>query len=85
MEGDERASQSGELRRVAFSTVRREDMVENFVCGSEPEAYLDLARTHADAGYDHLVFMNAGPDPDGFVSFFRTELLESLRALPTSG
>ncbi|MBF0663043.1 MULTISPECIES: TIGR03557 family F420-dependent LLM class oxidoreductase [unclassified Rhodococcus (in: high G+C Gram-positive bacteria)] len=70
---------------AATETVRREDMLENFVCGSEPEAYLDLARTHADAGYDHLVFMNAGPDPDGFLSFFRTELLESLRALPASG
>jgi len=69
---------------AATRTVRREDMLENFVCGTDPEAYLDLVRTHADAGYDHLVFMNAGPDPDGFVSFFRRELLEPLRAISSS-
>ncbi len=69
---------------AATGTVRREDILENFVCGTDPEAYLDLARTHVDAGYDHLVFMNAGPDPDGFVSFFRRELLEPLRAISSS-
>lgn len=69
---------------AATGTVRREDMLENFVCGADPEAYLDLARTHAEAGYDHLVYMNAGPDPDGFISFFRNELLDPLRGIASS-
>jgi hypothetical protein len=39
----------------------------------------------ADAGFDHLVAMNAGPDPDGFMDFFARELAEPLRALPPGG
>jgi hypothetical protein len=35
----------------------------------------------ADAGFDHLVAMNAGPDPDGFIDFFARELATPLRAL----
>ncbi len=34
-----------------------------------------------DAGYDHVVLMNAGPDPDGFIDFFRTGLADRVRAL----
>jgi hypothetical protein len=34
-----------------------------------------------DAGFDHLVAMNAGPDPDGFMDFFASELAAPLRAL----
>jgi G6PDH family F420-dependent oxidoreductase len=30
---------------------------------------------------DHLVLQNAGPDPDGFISFFTDELSKPLRAL----
>jgi hypothetical protein len=33
-----------------------------------------VARQFADAGFDHLVAMNAGPDPDGFMGFFAREL-----------
>ncbi|MGH3299645.1 MAG: hypothetical protein ACRDP7_48460 [Trebonia sp.] len=35
----------------------------------------------ANAGFDHLVAMNVGPDPDGFMDFFARELAAPLRAL----
>ena len=38
-----------------------------------------------DAGFDRLVTMNAGPDPDGFIEFFARELAAPLRALTPSG
>lgn len=66
---------------AATTTVRREDMLDKFVCGADAQAYLDLAREHAEAGYDHLVYMNAGPDPDGFLSFYRSELAGPLRSM----
>jgi hypothetical protein len=40
-----------------------------------------VAQQYVDAGYDHLVAMNAGPDPDGFLEFFGGELAAPLRAL----
>ena len=35
---------------------------------------MEVARQFADAGFDHLVAMNAGPDPDGFMDFLAREL-----------
>ena len=52
-----------------------------FACGPDPKRHLDVARPFADAGFDHLVAMNVGPDPDGFMDFFARELAVPLRAL----
>jgi G6PDH family F420-dependent oxidoreductase len=52
-----------------------------FACGPDLKRHLDVAKQFADAGFDHLVAMNAGPDPDGFMDFFASELAAPLRAL----
>ncbi|MTE17923.1 TIGR03557 family F420-dependent LLM class oxidoreductase [Streptomyces sp. TRM43335] len=70
---------------AATTTVREEDMLENFACGSDPERYVEMARQYADAGFDRLVLMNAGPDPDGFLDFYSGELDGRLRALEPAG
>ena len=54
---------------------------EQFACGPDLERHLAIARRFADAGFDHLVAMNAGSDPDGFMDFFASELATPLRAL----
>ncbi|MGW5386268.1 TIGR03557 family F420-dependent LLM class oxidoreductase [Nocardia sp. NPDC003963] len=66
---------------AASSTVREQDIVDRFACGPDPRRYLDVAQPFVDAGFDHLVMQNAGPDPDGFLDFFRAELDEPLRKL----
>ncbi|MEU1755740.1 hypothetical protein ABZ436_24210 [Micromonospora matsumotoense] len=38
-------------------------------------------RKYVDAGFDHLVLQNAGPDPDGFIDFYRDILAARLRSL----
>jgi len=43
--------------------------------------HLQVAQQFVDADFDHLVTMNAGPDPDGFIDFFARELAAPLRAL----
>jgi hypothetical protein len=40
------------------------------------------AGAFAEAGFDRLVLRNAGPDPDGFLDFYASELDAPLRALP---
>ncbi|MGW5671878.1 TIGR03557 family F420-dependent LLM class oxidoreductase [Micromonospora sp. NPDC003776] len=52
-----------------------------FSVGPDPEAHVAKARAYVEAGYDHIVLQNAGPDPDGFLDFFAGELNGRLRAL----
>ena len=63
---------------AASATVTEDDVREKFVVGPDPARYAAAVREHLDAGYDHLVLMNAGPDPDGFLDFFATDLRDRL-------
>ncbi len=69
---------------AASATVTVDDVKQQFACGPDIDRHLAKARTFVDAGFDHLVLQNAGPDPDGFLDFFANELAAPLRALPTS-
>lgn len=66
---------------AASRTVRAEDIRGHFAVGPAAEPYVRAVQTYADAGFDHLVLMNAGPDPDGFLDFFQKELHDKLAAL----
>ncbi|GAA3983063.1 TIGR03557 family F420-dependent LLM class oxidoreductase [Thermobifida alba] len=66
---------------AASATVRADDVLDAFACGPDPERYVEAAQRYADAGFDHLVMQNAGPDPDGFLDFYRSELADRLRRL----
>jgi G6PDH family F420-dependent oxidoreductase len=59
---------------AAAATVTEDDVRALFVAGPDPEPYAAKVREYTDAGYDHIVLMNAGPDPDGFLDFFAKEL-----------
>ncbi|MEE1928279.1 TIGR03557 family F420-dependent LLM class oxidoreductase [Streptomyces sp. TRM 70351] len=66
---------------AATGTVREEDILEKFACGPDPDRYVAVAQEFVDAGFDHLVMQNAGPDPDGFTDFYREHLDGRMRAL----
>jgi G6PDH family F420-dependent oxidoreductase len=66
---------------AATTTVRVEDIKGQFACGPEPERHIEQVKRFADAGFDHLVLMNAGPDPDGFIDFYQRELAGALKEL----
>ncbi|WP_037612172.1 TIGR03557 family F420-dependent LLM class oxidoreductase [Streptomyces albus] len=70
---------------AATAQVREEDIRGRFACGNDPARYLEVARPFADAGYDRLVLMNAGPNPRGFFDFCEAELLGRLRQLGPAG
>jgi G6PDH family F420-dependent oxidoreductase len=65
----------------AASFVRVDDMREAFACGPDVARHLEVAKGFVDAGFDHLALISAGPDVDGFFSFFADELADPLRAL----
>jgi G6PDH family F420-dependent oxidoreductase len=66
---------------AATTTVRLEDITEQFACGPDPERHVEVVKQFSDAGFDRIALLNAGPDPDGFLEFFRTELADRLRGL----
>jgi G6PDH family F420-dependent oxidoreductase len=63
------------------ANVTPDQVRDQFACGPDPKRHLRVAQQFVDAGFDHLVAMNAGPDPDGFMDFFASELAAPLRAL----
>ncbi|MDT7708639.1 MAG: hypothetical protein QOG20_4246 [Pseudonocardiales bacterium] len=70
---------------AATTTVRPEDMAAQFACGPDPDRHVEVVQQFVDAGFDRIVLMNVGPDPDGFLDFFRDELARRVRVLgPTT-
>jgi hypothetical protein len=68
---------------AASATVTPDDVRAQFAVGPDPARHVEAVRTYADCGFDRLVLMNAGPDPDGFLDFFAKELAAPLRELGT--
>ncbi|WP_432543336.1 TIGR03557 family F420-dependent LLM class oxidoreductase [Kineococcus sp. SYSU DK002] len=70
---------------AATRTVTAENVRAQFALGPDVSAYLPVAQQFVDAGFDHLVTQNAGPDPDGFLEFAARDLLPALRGLSAGG
>jgi len=70
---------------AATQSVSMDAIRQQFACGPDVSRHLEVAQQFVDAGFDHIVTQNAGPDPDGFLDFFQRELAEPLRALTPSG
>ncbi|MFQ6395598.1 TIGR03557 family F420-dependent LLM class oxidoreductase [Nocardia sp. KC 131] len=69
---------------AASAMIGEEDVRGQFTCGNDPERYIAAAREYTDAGFDHLVLQNAGPDPDGFIDFYESELVGRFGALTSA-
>ncbi|MEU4774542.1 TIGR03557 family F420-dependent LLM class oxidoreductase [Micromonospora sp. NPDC023644] len=66
---------------AASAYVEERHVRELFSVGPDPAAHVAAVRPYLEAGYDHIVLQNAGPDPDGFLDFFADDLAARLRAL----
>jgi G6PDH family F420-dependent oxidoreductase len=65
---------------AATTTVSVDDIKGQFACGPDVGRHVEAVRSYVEAGFDHIVLQNAGPDPSGFLDFFATELGAALRA-----
>jgi G6PDH family F420-dependent oxidoreductase len=53
-----------------------EDMVaEEIVCSPDPEQHLQKIQEYVDAGYEYVYVHQIGPDQEGFMSFYESEVL----------
>ena len=65
---------------AASGHIRPEDVAEEVSLGPSPEAHLKSIREYIDAGYDHLILTQIGPEQDAFFSFFERELRPALKS-----
>ncbi|MDH2445341.1 TIGR03557 family F420-dependent LLM class oxidoreductase [Amnibacterium sp. CER49] len=70
---------------AAVGTVTPDAVRQQLACGPDIETHLHVIQQDVDAGFDHIVLQNAGPDPDGFLDFFQRELADRIRALTPKG
>ncbi|MFN4087636.1 MAG: hypothetical protein ACK4QW_01160 [Alphaproteobacteria bacterium] len=55
-------------------------VAETVSCGPWAERHLAAVRKDVDAGFDHIILVQVGPDQDYFLDLFRRELAPALRA-----
>ena len=58
----------------ACSLVTEEAVAGTFPCGPDPEQWLASINQYLDAGFDELYVQQIGPDQEGFLRFWETEL-----------
>ena len=51
---------------------------EDLILGPNPTPYLKAIKSLQENGYDHIYIHQVGPDQEGFLKFFKTELLPLL-------
>ncbi|GAA4875558.1 LLM class F420-dependent oxidoreductase [Serinicoccus chungangensis] len=66
---------------AATQFITPDSMREVFACGPDVERHVEVATQFADAGFDRLALISAGPDVDGFMRFFTDELRPRLQGL----
>jgi G6PDH family F420-dependent oxidoreductase len=65
----------------AAEIVTEEDATKSTPCGPDiVEPVLESVRKYEAAGYDHLYFHQVGPDQEGFLEFWSSELSPALAA-----
>ncbi|MCZ2830733.1 TIGR03557 family F420-dependent LLM class oxidoreductase [Modestobacter sp. VKM Ac-2986] len=69
---------------AASSSVDADDIRGQFSVGPDLDVHVQQAQPYVDAGFDHIVLQNTGPDPDGFLAVCQSELIERVRGLTPS-
>jgi G6PDH family F420-dependent oxidoreductase len=64
---------------AATKTVSPEAVAEVVSCGPSPERHLEAIDRYVQAGYDHIILLQIGPDQDGFFELFERALAPALR------
>jgi coenzyme F420-dependent glucose-6-phosphate dehydrogenase len=59
----------------ASSAVTEDQVADSVTCGPDPERHIAAIRKYLDAGFDHVVVHQIGPDQEGFFRFYRSEVL----------
>jgi G6PDH family F420-dependent oxidoreductase len=64
---------------AASKHVSPEAVAQVVSCGPSPDRHLEAIERYVEAGYDHLILLQIGPDQDSFCDLFERELAPALR------
>jgi G6PDH family F420-dependent oxidoreductase len=64
---------------AASKHVSPETVAQAVSCGPSPERHLEAIDRFVEAGYDHIILLQVGPDQDRFFDLFERELAPALR------
>jgi hypothetical protein len=64
---------------AASKHIAPEAVAEKISCGPSAERHLQAIRTFTEAGFDHIVLVQIGPEQEYFFDFFKRELAPALR------
>ena len=67
-----------EAFEAASSHITQDDVAAEVSLGPSPEPHLKAIREYIDAGYEHLILTQIGPEQDGFFKFFERDLRPAL-------
>ena len=59
----------------ATAMVTEKDVAQVVVCGPDIEGHLELIEKYEKAGFTHVYVHQVGPDQDGFLDFYSSEIL----------
>jgi G6PDH family F420-dependent oxidoreductase len=59
----------------AVKLVTEEVIAESVICGPDARRHIEKIQKFIDAGYDHIYIHQVGPDQEGFLDFYRREVL----------
>jgi coenzyme F420-dependent glucose-6-phosphate dehydrogenase len=65
----------------ACEMVDEETVAEYIVCGPDPDRHLEGIQEFVDAGFDHVYVHQVGPEQEGFIDFYESEVLPAAREL----
>lgn len=65
----------------ATQLVTEEKVAERVICGADPQRHLEMIQKYVDAGFDHVYVHQVGPDQEGFLRFYREQVMPEVRTL----
>ena len=66
-------------RVVDHASQDPETVAKLVTCGPSPDRHLQSIDRFVQAGYDHVILVQVGPQQDAFIDFFERELAPALR------
>jgi G6PDH family F420-dependent oxidoreductase len=63
----------------AFKPITEAQVAETVICGPDPARHLAAIQRARRAGYDHVCVHQVGPDQEGFVRFYESQILPRFR------
>jgi coenzyme F420-dependent glucose-6-phosphate dehydrogenase len=69
----------------ATEMVTADDVAKQVICGPDPEDHYTKINEFSEAGFDHVYVHQVGPDQEGFMDFYATEIIPAVSERIRSG